>query len=158
MRGDARGRCSSPVARRTGRAAQGRAAGGNEAETFRGATNKALEMIETAINSGGHVSGKTTGFTSINEKCGGLHNSDLIIVAGRPGMGKTSLATNIAFNCADRMLRERRRLRSDSAGMASAVAGVASDIGHTDPGVGGPAMCNGERQDRARHDRAEYPF
>jgi replicative DNA helicase len=65
-------------------------------------------MIETAINSGGHVSGKTTGFTSINDKVGGLHNSDLIILAGRPGMGKTSLATNIAFNCADRLLRDRR--------------------------------------------------
>jgi replicative DNA helicase len=89
------------------RVAEG-AAGSNEAESFRGATNKALEMIETAINSGGHVSGKTTGFTSINEKCGGLHNSDLIILAGRPGMGKTSLATNIAFNCADRMLRDVR--------------------------------------------------
>src|SRR5690606_32826757 len=66
----------------------------SEADSFRGATGKALEMIETAINSGGHVSGKTTGFTSINDKCGGLHNSDLIILAGRPGMGKTSLATN----------------------------------------------------------------
>ena len=84
------------------------ASGAREAESFRSATGKALEMIETAINSGGHVSGKTTGFTSINEKCGGLHNSDLIIIAGRPGMGKTSLATNIAFNCADRLLRDRR--------------------------------------------------
>ena len=88
------------------RVAEG-AAGGNEAESFRGATSKALEMIETAINSGGHVSGKTTGFSSINGKVGGLHNSDLIILAGRPGMGKTSLATNIAFNCADRALRDR---------------------------------------------------
>ncbi|OYW46854.1 MAG: replicative DNA helicase [Sphingomonadales bacterium 32-68-7] len=81
---------------------------GTEADSFRGATNRALAMIETAINSGGHVSGKTTGFASINEKCGGLHDSDLIIVAGRPGMGKSSLATNIAFNCADRLLRDRR--------------------------------------------------
>jgi replicative DNA helicase len=84
------------------------ATGGSEAESFRGATNRALAMIETAINSGGHVSGKTTGFASINEKCGGLHDSDLIIVAGRPGMGKSSLATNIAFNCADRFLRDKR--------------------------------------------------
>jgi len=84
------------------------AATGTDAESFRGATNKALAMIETAINSGGHVSGKTTGFTSINDKCGGLHNSDLIIVAGRPGMGKSSLATNIAFNCAERWLRDKR--------------------------------------------------
>jgi replicative DNA helicase len=89
------------------RVAEG-AAGNSEAESFRGATNRALEMIETAINSGGHVSGKTTGFTSINDKCGGLHNSDLIILAGRPGMGKSSLATNIAFNCADRFLRDKR--------------------------------------------------
>src|SRR6186713_3306897 len=89
------------------RVAEG-ASGASEAESFRGATSKALEMIETAINSGGHVSGKTTGFTSINDKCGGLHNSDLIILAGRPGMGKTSLATNIAFNCADRLLRDQR--------------------------------------------------
>src|SRR5690606_16911837 len=80
----------------------------SEASSFGMATNKALGMIELAINSGGHISGKTTGFTSINDKCGGLHNSDLIILAGRPGMGKTSLATNIAFNCADRMLRDRR--------------------------------------------------
>jgi len=84
------------------------AAGMNEAQSFGLATHKALGMIETAINSGGHVSGKTTGLTSVNEKIGGLHNSDLVILAGRPGMGKTSLATNIAFNCADRALRDRQ--------------------------------------------------
>jgi len=102
------------------RVAEG-AAGGSEAESFRGATNKALEMIETAINSGGHVSGKTTGFTSINDKCGGLHDSDLIILAGRPGMGKSSLATNIAFNCADRLLRDQRDGIEKSVGAAVAL-------------------------------------
>ncbi|MBD3729194.1 MAG: replicative DNA helicase [Sphingomonadales bacterium] len=81
---------------------------GNEASTFGSATTKALGMIQKALNSGGHVSGKTTGLTSINDKVGGLHDSDLIILAGRPGMGKTSLATNIAFNCADRLLRDQR--------------------------------------------------
>ncbi|MEO6388563.1 MAG: replicative DNA helicase [Croceibacterium sp.] len=101
------------------RVAEG-AAGGSEAESFRGATSKALEMIETAINSGGHVSGKTTGFTSINDKVGGLHDSDLIILAGRPGMGKTSLATNIAFNCADRLLRDQRDGIEKSVGAAVA--------------------------------------
>ena len=83
------------------------ASGAREAESFRGATGRALEMIELAINSGGHISGKTTGLTSVNEKIGGLHDSDLIILAGRPGMGKSSLATNIAFNCADRWLRDK---------------------------------------------------
>lgn len=79
----------------------------NEASSFGSATHKALGMIEMAINSGGNISGKTTGLSSINQKVGGLHDSDLIILAGRPGMGKTSLVTNIAFNCADRWLRDR---------------------------------------------------
>lgn len=79
----------------------------SEAASFGAATKKALSMIQTAINSGGHISGKTTGLTSLNERIGGLHDSDLIILAGRPGMGKTSLATNIAFNCADRYLRDQ---------------------------------------------------
>ncbi len=78
----------------------------NEAQGFNVATRTALGMIEQALLSGGHVSGTTTGLTSINEKVGGLHNSDLVILAGRPGMGKTSLATNIAFNAADRLRRD----------------------------------------------------
>ena len=77
-----------------------------EASSFSTASQKALGMIESAINSGGNISGKTTGLTSLNQKIGGLHDSDLIILAGRPGMGKTSLVTNIAFNCADRYLRD----------------------------------------------------
>ncbi|MDP3905886.1 replicative DNA helicase [Novosphingobium sp.] len=82
------------------------AAAGTEAQGFAMATRTALGMIEKALLSGGHVSGTTTGLTSINEKVGGLHDSDLIILAGRPGMGKTSLATNIAFNAADRLRRD----------------------------------------------------
>ncbi len=77
-----------------------------EAQGFAVATRTALGMIEQALLSGGHVSGTTTGLTSLNEKVGGLHDSDLIILAGRPGMGKTALATNIAFNAADRLRRD----------------------------------------------------
>ncbi|NVD44820.1 replicative DNA helicase [Qipengyuania atrilutea] len=88
------------------RVAEG-ASTGKEAESFGQATHKALGLIERAINSGGNISGKTTGLTTVNERIGGLHDSDLIILAGRPGMGKTSLATNIAFNCADRFLRDQ---------------------------------------------------
>ncbi|MGV2494877.1 replicative DNA helicase [Pelagerythrobacter aerophilus] len=94
----------------------------SEASSFGMATNKALGMIELAINSGGHISGKTTGFTSVNDKCGGLHNSDLIILAGRPGMGKSSLATNIAFNCADRLLRDRRDQIEEGKSVGAGVA------------------------------------
>ena len=50
----------------------------------------------------------TTGFDSINVKIGGMHHSDLMILAGRPGMGKTSLATNIAFNAARRWMQDMR--------------------------------------------------
>ncbi|MEZ5696976.1 MAG: replicative DNA helicase [Sphingomonadaceae bacterium] len=95
---------------------------GNEASTFAAATTKALGMVEKALNSGGHVSGKTTGLTSINDKVGGLHDSDLIILAGRPGMGKTSLATNIAFNCADRLLRDQRDGIDEKASVGAGVA------------------------------------
>ena len=96
------------------------ASGANEASSFGMATHKALGMIELALNSGGHVSGKTTGLSSVNEKTGGLHNSDLVILAGRPGMGKTSLATNIAFNAADRLLRDKADGIEKSVGAAVA--------------------------------------
>jgi replicative DNA helicase len=76
-------------------------------KTFAQATTLAVQMAERALNSGGHVSGITTGFDSINAKIGGLHPSDLIIIGGRPGMGKSSLATNIAFHAAQRWVRDR---------------------------------------------------
>jgi replicative DNA helicase len=75
--------------------------------SFLSASTAAIKNVEKALQSGGHLSGVTTGLTSVNTKVGGLHNSDLIILAGRPGMGKTSLVTNIAFNAAQRWLREQ---------------------------------------------------
>jgi replicative DNA helicase len=75
-------------------------------KTFAQATRLAVGMAEKALNSGGHVSGITTGLDGINNRTGGLHPSDLIIVAGRPGMGKSSLATNIAYNAATRYMRD----------------------------------------------------
>jgi replicative DNA helicase len=89
------------------RVAEG-AATGSEAATFREAALTAIRMAEAAMNSGGGLSGKTTGLSTIDQKTSGLHNSDLIILAGRPGMGKTSLATNIAFNCAEAHLEWQR--------------------------------------------------
>jgi replicative DNA helicase len=65
-------------------------------------------MADRALNSGGGVSGVTTGLSSVNAKMGGFHKSDLIILAGRPGMGKTSLATNIAFNAAQRYMQDEQ--------------------------------------------------
>ena len=76
-------------------------------KTFKQASNLAIQMAERALNSGGHVSGITSGLNSINAKMGGFHKSDLIILAGRPGMGKSSLATNVAFNAAQRWVRDQ---------------------------------------------------
>ena len=77
-----------------------------KAKSFGEASKEALQLAEKALNSGGHLSGITTGLDSLNGKIGGLHKSDLVIVAGRPGMGKSSLATNIAFASAQRLLRD----------------------------------------------------
>ncbi|HVL79920.1 MAG TPA: replicative DNA helicase [Sphingomicrobium sp.] len=77
-----------------------------KAKSFADATKEALAMAERALNSGGHLSGITTGLEGMNAKIGGLHRSDLIIVAGRPGMGKSSLATNMAFAAAQRFMRD----------------------------------------------------
>ena len=82
--------------------------GGGEGsvKSFAAATRLAVQMAEKALNSGGGLSGVTTGLDGVNAKTGGLHHSDLVILAGRPGMGKTALATNIAFNAARRWVRE----------------------------------------------------
>jgi len=64
------------------------------------ALRNALEMAEAAFQRSGRTVGVGTGFIDLDKKLGGLHPSDLIILAGRPSMGKTSLATNIAFNAA----------------------------------------------------------
>src|SRR4249919_3716643 len=78
-----------------------------KAKSFGEATKEALQLAEKALNSGGHLSGFTTGLDSLNSKIGGLHKSDLVIVAGRPGMGKSSLATNVAFSAAKRLLQDQ---------------------------------------------------
>ncbi|MBI1300910.1 MAG: replicative DNA helicase [Alphaproteobacteria bacterium] len=59
-----------------------------------------IEVAEKAFKTKGHVTGYTTGLRDMDKLLGGLHQSDLVILAGRPSMGKTALATNIAFNSA----------------------------------------------------------
>lgn len=59
-----------------------------------------IEVAEKAFKTQGHVTGITTGLRDMDKQLGGFHNSDLLILAGRPSMGKTALATNIAYNSA----------------------------------------------------------
>lgn len=64
------------------------------------ALRESLSQTEAALKNDGNLSGLTCGFTDVDRSIGGLHPSDLIIIAGRPGMGKTAIAMNMAFNSA----------------------------------------------------------
>ena len=76
-------------------------------QRFDAVLGKAIDVAERAFRRGSTVTGVTTGFSGIDRKLGGLQPSDLVVLAGRPGMGKTALATNIAFNSAMARLRWR---------------------------------------------------
>ena len=76
--------------------------------SFEHALTEAIRGAERAFKRTGHVSGLTTGLRDLDAKMGGLHPSDLVILAGRPGMGKTALATKIAFGAAKALLAEAR--------------------------------------------------
>ncbi|MFC6200111.1 replicative DNA helicase [Ponticaulis profundi] len=64
------------------------------------AITESIRMATAAYQRDGKIAGISTGMSDLDHKLGGLHNSDLLILAGRPSMGKTSLATNIAYNIA----------------------------------------------------------
>ncbi len=84
--------------------------GGNDGGfvTFERALTEAILGAERAFRRAGHVSGLSTGLRDLDKKIGGLHTSDLMILAGRPGMGKSALATKIAFGAAHALMREAR--------------------------------------------------
>ena len=74
---------------------------------FASALDSSLGMIQKAYQKEGRISGTPTGLNKLDYRIGGLNDSDLIIIAGRPAMGKTALATNIAYNVADYLSRDR---------------------------------------------------
>ena len=69
-------------------------------QSFLRAVTDAVNVANAAYQRDGGLAGVSTGLIDLDKKLGGLHKSDLLILAGRPSMGKTSLATNIAFNIA----------------------------------------------------------
>ncbi|NCO16911.1 MAG: replicative DNA helicase [Alphaproteobacteria bacterium] len=69
-------------------------------QSFLRAVNDAVNVANAAYQRDGKLAGIATGLVDLDRKLGGLHTSDLLILAGRPSMGKTALATNIAFNIA----------------------------------------------------------
>jgi len=68
-----------------------------------------IEMASNAYKNEEGIVGVPTGLRDIDEKLGGLHQSDLVIIAGRPSMGKTALATNIAFNAASKLQQNGKK-------------------------------------------------
>ncbi|MFL5281760.1 MAG: replicative DNA helicase [Rhodopila sp.] len=103
-------------------AAEGGSSGGFVA--FERALTEAILGAERAFRKPGGVSGLTTGLRDLDTKMGGLHPSDLIILAGRPGMGKTALATKIAFGAAKALQAEGRV--NDPNGMPKASVAIFS--------------------------------
>lgn len=85
-------------------AEQGRYDGGFH--SFTDALKDAIDMASAAYQRDGHLSGIATGLRDLDRQMGGLQSSDLVVLAGRPAMGKTALATNIAFNIAKAYLGE----------------------------------------------------
>ena len=68
-----------------------------------------IEMASNAYKNEEGIVGVPTGLRTIDDRLGGLHQSDLIIIAGRPSMGKTALATNIAFNAAKNLQEKQKK-------------------------------------------------
>jgi len=88
---------------------------------FAKAATDAANMVNAAFQRGGGLAGISSGLAELDYKLGGFRNSDLIIIAGRPSMGKTALATNIAFNIARKF---KHGTKPD--GVKGAVAGASS--------------------------------
>ena len=71
--------------------------------------DQTIAMATLAMKSDQGVVGVPTGLSDLDEKLGGLHKSDLVILAGRPGMGKTALATNIAYHAAKNLMTRQEK-------------------------------------------------
>ena len=76
---------------------------------FDEAVRQTIDMASNAYKNEEGIVGVPTGLRDLDDRLGGLHKSDLVIIAGRPAMGKTALATNIAFNAATNIQKTNRK-------------------------------------------------
>ena len=77
--------------------------------TFKDALKETIDMATAAYKNDQGIVGVPSGLTDLDDRLGGLHKQDLIIIAGRPSMGKTALATNIAFNAAENIQKQNNK-------------------------------------------------
>jgi replicative DNA helicase len=97
-----------------------RTAQGTAVRPLRDAIHRAFEILSEAAKRGDAITGMSTGFVELDKRCSGLHPGDLYIVAGRPGMGKTSFVLNLAVNAA-----QPRRVMTDEGEVERPGYGVA---------------------------------
>jgi replicative DNA helicase len=88
-------------------------------QTFNSALAVTIETATSAFKRDGHIAGVATGLIELDSMLGGLHKSDLLILAARPSMGKTALATNIAYNAA-----KRHKFTTNAAGQRETTDGA----------------------------------
>lgn len=95
-------------------------------QSFNDVLTKAVDIAEAAYKREGSLTGVPTGFTELDKLLGGMQPSDLIILAARPSMGKTALATNIAYNAARAYQRalEEGRFETDASGRKKVLDGA----------------------------------
>ena len=94
-------------------------------KSFRSSLTEAIELADAAFRRGGGLAGTSTGLRDLDRQLGGLHPSDLIILAGRPSMGKSSLGVNIGVNAAKAHKTERQPDGTEKT-VAGAVVGLFS--------------------------------
>lgn len=104
----------------------------------------ALENAELAYKRDSHIVGVTTGLEDLDKWIGGLHPSDLIILAGRPSMGKTALATNISFNAAKAALTQKEGAGVGFFSLEMSAEQLATRILSQETGVGSDRIRRGE--------------
>jgi len=116
---------------------------------FSEALSASLSTIEKAYQREGNISGISTGLDDLDKRTGGLNNSDLIILAGRPAMGKTALATNMAYNVAELMSRDAGSFDQKDRGVAFFSLEMSADqlatrILSSTAGISSQRMRNGD--------------
>ncbi|MCL2369059.1 MAG: replicative DNA helicase, partial [Alphaproteobacteria bacterium] len=124
------------------------------------ALKSALAQAEIAYKAGGGLSGLTTGFRDLDKSLSGLHGKELIIIAGRPGMGKTTFALNLAFNAANAILNKTAN-DGFKGGVAffsleMAAAQLASKVLSDQADIPGKAMRDGNLNDVDFTKMAQY--
>jgi replicative DNA helicase len=124
------------------------------------ALRAALTEAEIAYKADGKLSGLTSGFRDLDKSLSGLHHSDLIIIAGRPGMGKTAFALNLAFNAANAIVSGNAN-KNYKGGVAffsleMAASQLAARILSSQSGIPARSMRNGDLNDSDFTKMAQY--